>query len=478
MDTVTIDAHKTNVYTEEKQAQLAELTEAVAKSDYLPQLHIYPKAGLMNDPNGLAYFNQKYYVFFQWYPFGPVHGLKHWGKTTSTDLINWSEQEPALIPNQSYEKNGCYSGNAIEYQERLYLFYTANFKTPEGKIPKQAVAIMDKNEQITKVKQPIIDSEIPGLSGELRDPYVFSKNGIFYMLLGGSKFIDREHAGFGEEGVLVLYRSENLLDWGYQGLIDLPIDTGYMLECPSVIEVDGKDVLFLSPMGMASDGTRFRNRFATVYLVGELDVENLTFKTDDWDELDAGFDFYAPQAFYKGREALMMAWFGCGEPEYPVSEQWKHGLTFTQKLKLNRGKLCRFPAEEIIDAFSSVERVDTKVVKPETSTYHLHLTAGFNFRIGSAQDYWSFSYDVDKEEASISRAGLALKIDEIFGYERKSTIKELTTIDVFIDNSFVEIYLNEGEKVFSFRVFQQQPETINSLDQNLIGMIYYKKFID
>lgn len=118
------------------------------------------------------------------------------------------------------------------------------------------------------------------------------------------------------------------------------------------------------------------------------------------------------------------------------------------------------------------------MVNPETSTYHLHLTAGFNFRIGSDQDYWSFSYNVNKEEASISRAELTLKIDEMFGYERKATIKDLTTIDIFVDNSFVEIYLNEGEKVFSFRVFQQQTESIYSLDQNLIGMIYHKKFID
>lgn len=474
MKTAGIEYHKTNFYTEEKQTQLEGLTAAVAKSDYLPQLHIYPKAGLMNDPNGLAYFNQKYYTFFQWYPFAPVHGLKHWGKTTSTDLIHWSEQEVVLVPDQYHEKNGCYSGNAFEYQEKLYLFYTANFKTPEGKIPKQALAIMDKDEQITKVELPIIDSGIEGLSGELRDPYVFSRNGSFYMLLGGSKFNGEEHAGFGEEGVLVLYRSENLLDWQYQGLIDLPIDTGYMLECPSVIEVDGKDVLFLSPMGISSDGTRFKNRFATVYLVGELDLDELTFKTDYWDELDAGFDFYAPQAFYKEKQALMMAWFGCGEPEYPVSEQWQHGLTFTQKLQLNQGKLSRFPADEILEVFSNGERVNTEIIKPNTSTYHLHLTTGFDFQVGSQEDYWSFSYDTDKEEACISRAGLAQKIDVMFGLERTAAIKDLTTVDVFVDNSFVEIYLNKGEKVFSFRVFQKNAEKIYTSDQKLVGTLYQK----
>lgn len=470
--------HKSNVYTEEKYTQIEELTAAVAQSKYLPQLHIYPKAGLMNDPNGLAYFNQKYYVFFQWYPFAPVHGLKHWGKTTSKDLVDWSEQEMALIPDRDYEKNGCYSGNAFEYQDKLYLYYTANFKTPTGKVPKQALAIMDKDEKITKVDQPIIDSGIKGFSGELRDPFVFAKNGSFYMLLGGSKFTGEEHAGFGEKGVLLLYRSENLLDWDYQGVIDLPIDTGYMLECPSIIEVDGKDVLFLSPMGITPDETRFKNRFATVYLVGKLDLENLTFKAEHWDELDAGFDFYAPQAFYKEKQPLMMAWFGCGEPEYPVVEPWQHGLTFTQKLQLNQEKLLRFPADELLEVFSKEEKINGETIVSNATTYHLHLTDGFDFRVGSVEDYWSFSYNAEKEEACISRVGLAQKIDETFGFERKTVLENLTVVDLFVDNSFVEIYLNEGEKVFSLSVFQENCQTIHSLNQKLVGSLYQKEVTD
>ena len=39
---------------------LEELKHFVSKSKYLPRYHIYPKCGLMNDPNGLAYFNNQY----------------------------------------------------------------------------------------------------------------------------------------------------------------------------------------------------------------------------------------------------------------------------------------------------------------------------------------------------------------------------------------------------------------------------------
>lgn len=37
------------------------------------QWHMEPPRGLLNDPNGLSWFNGKYYVFFQWNRFGKNH---------------------------------------------------------------------------------------------------------------------------------------------------------------------------------------------------------------------------------------------------------------------------------------------------------------------------------------------------------------------------------------------------------------------
>ena len=107
-----------------------------------------------------------------------------------------------------YEKNGCYSGNAIEKDGLLYLFYTANYKTENGKIPKQAVAIMDKAGNIEKyINNPIIDGAPVDMTGEIRDPFVFRKDEKYYMLLGAKSKK--------EKGALLLYTSEDLLQWYY-----------------------------------------------------------------------------------------------------------------------------------------------------------------------------------------------------------------------------------------------------------------------
>ena len=84
-----------------------------------------------------------------------------------------------LIPDQEYEKNGCYSGNSIEADGKLYLYYTANYKTEQGKIPKQAMAVMNSDGTILKSpNNPIIDEQPEGLIGEIRDPLSLKRRSI------------------------------------------------------------------------------------------------------------------------------------------------------------------------------------------------------------------------------------------------------------------------------------------------------------
>ena len=40
--------------------------------------------------------------------------MKHWGHVRSKDLINWERMPVAIIPTESYESHGAYSGSAIK----------------------------------------------------------------------------------------------------------------------------------------------------------------------------------------------------------------------------------------------------------------------------------------------------------------------------------------------------------------------------
>ena len=52
------------------------IKENVAKSPWRASYHIEPETGLLNDPNGFSYFNDKFQLFYQSWPFGAAHGLK------------------------------------------------------------------------------------------------------------------------------------------------------------------------------------------------------------------------------------------------------------------------------------------------------------------------------------------------------------------------------------------------------------------
>ncbi len=54
----------------------------------------------------------------------------------------------------------------------------------------------------------------------------------------------------------------------------------------------------------------------------------------------------------------------------------------------------------------------------------------------------------------IDRRPLAIQIDEEYGFSRQCSINmDILVIDVFVDNSFVEIFINKGERVFCLRTF-------------------------
>ena len=92
------------------------------------RFHLMPPVGWMNDPNGLCWYRGNYHVFYQYGPFDPTGGVKHWGHWTSPDLIHWTQQPTAMYPDQPWDVHGVYSGSALVEDDALYLYYTGNVK--------------------------------------------------------------------------------------------------------------------------------------------------------------------------------------------------------------------------------------------------------------------------------------------------------------------------------------------------------------
>lgn len=98
------------------QLQKARDYEALHRPQIKPQLPIYHLTGgvgWINDPNGFAPYRGEYHLFFQYHPYDTQWGPMHWGHAKTADFIRWEFLPAALAPEDSYDKDGCFSGGRI-----------------------------------------------------------------------------------------------------------------------------------------------------------------------------------------------------------------------------------------------------------------------------------------------------------------------------------------------------------------------------
>ena len=90
-----------------------------------PKLHFTAPYHWINDPNGLIYYKGNYHIFYQHFPYDNKWGTMHWGHAITKDFVNFEHLPIALYPSKDFDRNGCFSGSAIEIDGQLYLYYTA-----------------------------------------------------------------------------------------------------------------------------------------------------------------------------------------------------------------------------------------------------------------------------------------------------------------------------------------------------------------
>ena len=456
---------------ENEEKAILEKKEIVEKDFWRQKYHIQGIVGLINDPNGFSQFKGKYHMFYQWNPLGTDHKNKTWAHSVSDDLLHWKRLKTALRPNTRYSKDGVYSGSAIVDDEKLYLFYTGNVKDSDGNRESyQCLAVSSDGENFERW-EPSIVNQPDGYTRHIRDPKIWKKDGKFYAVIG----IQSEDL----EGKAVLYSSENIKDWKFEGEIaganhGKIKDFGFMWECPDYFQLKDektgeiKDLLVFSPQGLEPEGDLYNNKYQTGYLFGKLDYKNPEFEiSSNFVEIDRGNDFYAPQSMEddKGRR-LIVGWMGIPEEEdFPtVKNKWLHCLTLPRELKVIDGKLYQVPINEMESIrgekieFSGKVTGEVKVGTGVTyelkakftdfnSDFGLKLRTGKNSETVLKFDYNDKKFVLDRTKGEQPDKRL-----------RKVYLGDISELEltVFVDNSSVEVFINGGQEVFSSRIFPEK----------------------
>ncbi|AMC92980.1 hypothetical protein AOC36_02975 [Erysipelothrix larvae] len=416
--------------------------------------HIQPPTGLLNDPNGLIYHNGVYHVFYQWHPHEPKHGLKYWNHVTSTDLIHWIPDNRILSPDTQYDKNGAYSGSAIEIDDQIHLFYTGNQRDDDNHRNSYQMHAIVGEHRITE-KKVLIDSVPTGYTDHFRDPKVFKKGSQYYMIIGAQ----RENLS----GTALMYTSNNPMSWSFVGEIKTRYnDFGYMWECPDLFSIDGSDVLLFCPQGAFNSPKNMFNIYPNVYCIGQYNFKTNEFVDDIEPHLiDHGFDFYAAQTFLdEEEERVLFAWVGSAVDNYPSDKHgWAHVLSLPRRLHVQEGFLYQTPHPNLHKLRKCPSEL-SKLLK----IYELYIdkiNGDFKIELYHNDNGESLvlHYNETSKMLTLDRSNFNNRFAIEFGEIRTLNIEEgLKNIHVFRDTSTIEIFINSGKFTMTSRFFPQETE--------------------
>lgn len=458
--------HKYRLLEQAEPGELARLQEQVNSSIWRQTYHIQPSTGLLNDPNGFSYYNGEYHLFYQWFPLGTEHGMKYWYHLKSQDCVRWEDVGIGIVPGDTYDSHGAYSGSGIEHDGKLYLMYTGNTRDQDWvRFPYQCMAVMDENNQITKSELPVIPEVPDGYTDHFRDPKLWKQGKYYYAVIGAQRT--------NLTGCAVLYRSTDLHQWEFLGEIKTKLDHfGYMWECPDYFTLDDAGVLLLCPQGIPHAGDHYHNIYQSGYVVGEpLNVDSLELQHGDFQELDRGFDFYAPQTMIDPEgNRIMIGWMGLPDISYPTDDHgWAHCLTLPRKLSLREGKLIQQPLPELVGLRQGEQQQITDTLHAETKSYPdfkgtsyelickfkvFDATgAGIIFRAKDDQ-HTILRYDLTQQKLILDRSASGQPVATQYEETRQCDMTgKNITLHLFVDVSSVEIFVNDGEEVFTSRIF-------------------------
>lgn len=436
--------------------------------------HLMAPLGWINDPNGLIYYNGEYHAFYQHHPYDKDWGPMHWGHAVSKDMVHWNHLPIALAPGDKFDAGGCYSGSAVDDNGILTLIYTGHiFDDPTNRDPfspdfhqEQNIARSADGINFEKYEgNPVIPAPPADNTQNFRDPKVWKENGEWNLIVGSSS-----KDGIGRT---LIYRSKNLVEWNYIGVLASSNgELGSMWECPDFFELDGKYVQLFSPVGMEAKGDKYHNVFQTGSIIGEYDYEKNQFEHGEFVEMDRGHDFYAVQTLLApDNRRIAFAWMNMWQTEMPEKEDnWAGAFTIPRELHVSSdNKLLMTPIQEL---------KTLRIAKTIDQSYEIKGTKGKYPLVNNRSE---IIMHFDAKQDNLNDVGFSLSDnkgvvatfkleDNKLSFKRRGVdglrccaaglLHELH-LQVFVDKSSVEIFVNNGQETFTSRVYPASDMTVD-----------------
>ncbi len=415
----------------------------------MQKIHFKAPNCWINDPNGFIWYKGRYHLFYQCFPYSAHWGRMHWGHAVSTDLVNWDEKGIALFPSKTDDRSGCFSGSAIEYKDKMYIYYTGVNYTEED--PENinccindtftAAQLMITSEDgmkfdnITDKKTviPPIEDKKTGDKNHTRDPKVWRGKDAWYMVLGST--VDKN-------GRLLFYKSSDLKTWQYLNYCEKD-GFGWMWECPDFFEIDGKGVTIFSPMGFFNDGNGYDS--VAVCMLSSFDENTGKMElSEDYQLFDYGIDLYAPQSTTdEDGNRVVIAWARMPEAIITEKGEWCGMMCIPRIVDVKNNHVYIRPHTNVKNSFV------TKLSAPKKSGYMLKTT----LKNGESINVGGYVIKRENDKITTDRS----EVFNIKGNYRliaeTPVINDGYELEIYVDEHLVEVFINNGEYVISNVVY-------------------------
>ena len=418
-----------------------------------PQLHFTAPYHWINDPNGLIYFQGHYHIFYQHFPYANQWDTMHWGHAITQDFIHYQHLPIALYPSKDYDRNGCFSGSAIEIDNQLYLYYTAiryakenpdyvhvQFGDDDLRASQALVISQDglhfDNQNNKQQIIPMIQDAYIGDYRHTRDPKVWKKaDGKYAMVIGSKVAYENDYCG-----KALFYESDDGIHFTYKNSYQ-DNDIGNMWECPDVIQVDNQYIMIFSPENTDLPPKPVSN---ARYMPIDFDEETLTIHGHgDVPYLDYGLDFYAPQTFLsKDNERMLLGWLRMRKPV--PGQEWVGMFIMPRILNYQNGTLYQKLLPEIDALFDKEGEISFQ--KP------FKLVADLNSN--SYLNLGGFMIDIQDDCLHINRENVSIVANKVCNDVVSPQLHGHYHIELYYDYHVFEIFINHGKYTMSQVVYE------------------------
>lgn len=407
--------------------------EFLVGAETKPVYHAVAPVGWLNDPNGFSVYKDRYHLFFQYHPYSTKWGPMHWGHLQSDDLIHWTMLPCALAPDTEADKDGCFSGTAIEHDGKHILMYTG---VADG-CQAQCIAIGDGVNYEKLYENPIININ----AADFRDPKIWFDGEVFKAAI--------VHRSDDSSGELLGYFSHDLKTWEQSGIIDRGNNEfGKMWECPDIFHLDGRKIIVLSVQETEGIGREFHPGNSNCYLIHSENGQRECVPQ----AIDLGLDFYAPQTMETpdGRR-VMVAWAQNWENYLTPAEFCYSGMmTFPRELSLYDGsKLRQTPVRELDACLTESTQqnrgrvFDLRIAVETSDWFAVRLASDGNRYTTVYYDFIRNTLTVDRTNSGSRKDVLHLRTIDVRNRGGKLNLR------ILMDKYIMEVFVNDGEQALT-----------------------------